>query len=318
MPFRSLRRKLFLGLSAATLLFGVAMVVFAQTFVRNSLVETLQDKGVAIARVLAADAVNPVITGKHLEIALELNDLKAADPEIAYAFVADEEGADVAGTFVGAIPVGLKGANRVNPARSHAVRELDTERGPVLDVGVPLLHGQIGELHLGLSLVPIRAAVNRIVWAILAFAAASVVLGAGAAVGFSTILTRPLHKLAGVAERFGRGEAAQPLPVESDDEIGTLAQVFNEMMAKRMQAAEEQAELIDELRTALGEVKTLRGFLPICSGCKKIRSDQGYWQQIESYLSEHSDAEVSHGLCPECAARLYPEIWVSVQKKGKA
>ncbi len=64
-------------------------------------------------------------------------------------------------------------------------------------------------------------------------------------------------------------------------------------------------------------MKTLRGFLPICSSCKKIRSDQGYWQQIESYLSEHSEAEFSHGLCPDCAQTLYPELWEKLKGRSE-
>ncbi len=62
------------------------------------------------------------------------------------------------------------------------------------------------------------------------------------------------------------------------------------------------------LQKALSEVKTLRGFIPICSGCKKIRDDQGFWQQIEMYIRDHSDAEFSHGLCPECIKIYFPGI----------
>lgn len=62
-----------------------------------------------------------------------------------------------------------------------------------------------------------------------------------------------------------------------------------------------------DLREALAKVKTLSGFIPICASCKKIRDDQGYWSQIESYISEHSDAEFSHGLCPECLEKYFPE-----------
>jgi hypothetical protein len=65
----------------------------------------------------------------------------------------------------------------------------------------------------------------------------------------------------------------------------------------------------DELRSALGEVKQLSGMLPICSSCKHIRNDQGYWQEVEVYLTEHSEAVFSHGLCPSCAHRLYPEYF---------
>jgi hypothetical protein len=61
-----------------------------------------------------------------------------------------------------------------------------------------------------------------------------------------------------------------------------------------------------ELKTALSQVKTLSGFLPICASCKKIRDDNGYWNQIESYIRNHSEAEFSHGICPDCAQKLYP------------
>ncbi|MCD4777258.1 MAG: tetratricopeptide repeat protein [Candidatus Aegiribacteria sp.] len=67
----------------------------------------------------------------------------------------------------------------------------------------------------------------------------------------------------------------------------------------------ELSDINDELREALAHVKTLQGMLPICASCKKVRDDDGYWQQIESYISEHSDAKFSHGLCPECMIRLY-------------
>ena len=70
----------------------------------------------------------------------------------------------------------------------------------------------------------------------------------------------------------------------------------------------ERERLVNELREALAEVKTLSGFLPICASCKNVRNDTGYWQQIESYLSEHADVEFTHGICPDCVAKLYPEF----------
>lgn len=63
-----------------------------------------------------------------------------------------------------------------------------------------------------------------------------------------------------------------------------------------------------QLQKALGEVKKLQGMLPICATCKKIRDDKGYWKQIESYIKEHSEAEFSHSICPECADALYKEL----------
>jgi PAS domain S-box-containing protein len=69
----------------------------------------------------------------------------------------------------------------------------------------------------------------------------------------------------------------------------------------------ERKRLIRHLRKALAEVKTLSGLLPICSHCKKVRDDQGYWQQIDAFITEHSDLFFSHGLCPECLEQHYPE-----------
>ncbi len=57
---------------------------------------------------------------------------------------------------------------------------------------------------------------------------------------------------------------------------------------------------------ARNEIKTLKGFLSICSSCKKIRDDKGYWTQIEAYIRDHSEAEFTHGICPECFKKLYP------------
>jgi len=67
------------------------------------------------------------------------------------------------------------------------------------------------------------------------------------------------------------------------------------------------ARRVEELQNALNHVKTLKGLLPICANCKKIRNDQGYWEQIEQYVREHSDAAFTHGICPECLEKLYPE-----------
>jgi PAS domain S-box-containing protein len=80
-------------------------------------------------------------------------------------------------------------------------------------------------------------------------------------------------------------------------------------ITERKQAEEERERLIGELQEALAEVKTLSGLLPICASCKSIRDDQGYWRQIEAYIQDHSEAEFSHSVCPECAKKLYPEVF---------
>lgn len=78
--------------------------------------------------------------------------------------------------------------------------------------------------------------------------------------------------------------------------------------AKR-KAEEEKERLIVELQEALANVKTLSGLLPICANCKKIRDDDGYWTLVEDYISDHSDAEFSHGICPDCGKQLYGDLY---------
>jgi PAS domain S-box-containing protein len=110
------------------------------------------------------------------------------------------------------------------------------------------------------------------------------------------------YELRATAVRDARGELA-----------GRMLHLRN--ITRRRQAEQEKERLIRELQQALADVKILHGLLPICASCKKIRDDQGYWQNLEGYISEHSEAEFSHGLCPDCLRRLYPDL-VSGQGGG--
>lgn len=95
----------------------------------------------------------------------------------------------------------------------------------------------------------------------------------------------------------------------AEEELENYRCNLEDMVEKR--TAELQAANERILKT-LAEVKTLSGLLPICASCKNIRDDKGYWRKLESYLSEHSDAEFTHGICQDCAESLYPDIY----KKG--
>jgi PAS domain S-box-containing protein len=90
-------------------------------------------------------------------------------------------------------------------------------------------------------------------------------------------------------------------------------------ISERKQNEKERDGLIDSLKNSLAKVRALSGLLPICASCKKIRDDKGYWNQIEAYIRDHSEAEFSHGICPECSMKLYPEYHrEEPQKTGKS
>jgi hypothetical protein len=90
---------------------------------------------------------------------------------------------------------------------------------------------------------------------------------------------------------------------------------LKEALYKRKQAEEEREKIIQELQDALADVKKLSGLLPICGSCKKIREDSGYWTRIEKYIKDHSEADFSHSICPECMKRRLPEFPVHNKKK---
>lgn len=79
-------------------------------------------------------------------------------------------------------------------------------------------------------------------------------------------------------------------------------------ITERKRCEKERERLISKLQKAIDEIKTLEGIIPICAGCKKIRDDTGFWEQVDAYVSKRTSARFSHGLCPACMKKYYPEI----------
>lgn len=100
-------------------------------------------------------------------------------------------------------------------------------------------------------------------------------------------------------------------------EIELELSIAQQEIEKRKVAEQERDNLIADLQKTLLEVKTLRGFLPICSHCKKIRDDKGYWNQIEKYIGDHSDVDFSHSICPDCAKKYYPDLDLYDDEQGQ-
>ena len=104
--------------------------------------------------------------------------------------------------------------------------------------------------------------------------------------------------------------------------LANLASMLGNMghlLLKQLETEKELEKKVEErtkaLQKSLEEIKSLRGILPLCSFCKKIRDDQGYWEQVDIYLQKHSDAEISHSLCPDCMKKYYPDQYESLVRK---
>lgn len=134
-------------------------------------------------------------------------------------------------------------------------------------------------------------------------------------------LTYPLKQLQYGLTEIGKGRLNTVIDIKSRDETRTLAETFNNMASdliklkseiekrnrKLKQEIEERKLVQAELQKVLDEIKTLRGIIPICTHCKKIRDDKGVWNKLEKYIHEHSYAEFSHGVCPKCAEKFYSQ-----------
>ena len=101
---------------------------------------------------------------------------------------------------------------------------------------------------------------------------------------------------------------------ERTAELSKVNEQLQRDIAKRITAEKEKEDVITELKDALSNIKTLKGLLPICAWCKKIRDDQGYWKKVETYIREHSDALFTHGICPDCLKKESPETYDEVFK----
>ena len=113
-------------------------------------------------------------------------------------------------------------------------------------------------------------------------------------------------EVTGVIEFFSR-EMQRP----DDELLQMMAALGSEigLFIERKRAEEEREKLILQLQDAMANIKVLRGLLPICASCKRIRDDTGYWKQLEDYIADRSEAKFTHGLCSECSRKLYPGIW---------
>jgi PAS domain S-box-containing protein len=152
------------------------------------------------------------------------------------------------------------------------------------------------------------------------------------AVGKSIFMLAPedmtAAEMAGFLESLRRGEKIESYETLRRKKDGgiisvdlTISPIKNELgqiqgsstiardITSRKLAEKERDELLASLQDALANVKTLHGMLPICSACNKIRNDEGYWERIETYIRERSDAEFTHGICPDCAKKLYPQFY---------
>jgi len=116
----------------------------------------------------------------------------------------------------------------------------------------------------------------------------------------------------------GRGERyieiTSSLLKDSEGKVIAGIEVVRDVTERKRLEAERE-KLIADLREALEKIKTLKGLIPVCAWCKKVRDDKGYWEELEHYIREHTDADFTHGICPDCLKEYDPETYRAYKKE---
>jgi len=214
----------------------------------------------------------------------------------------------------------LSGQGRKDEARELVLKDVDAADPPFLGAMDEYLGHEAAEI--GEALERAYRDISAVQMVIASLSGAVLLLWAVIIAAMSRGVIGPVVRLRHAAARLGEGDFGAPVGRPPSGEVGELVAAFDEMRVKLKAAIEDLAEevvsrkrteaekekIIAELRKALAEVKTLSGLLPICASCKKIRDDKGYWTQVETYVTDHTMAEFSHGLCPDCARKMYSDL----------
>ncbi len=271
-------RGLRFGLLAKIILFLTATLVplAAVTWtvsvraLRSSMTEEFTSKGTAIARSLASSGVD-LLLNRDASTVQAVVDQFAAIGGVAYVMVYDARKALVAHTFSPLVPDGIVDRNPVPGDAALQVREIDYPdpvtgaRRQVIDVGVPVLAGQLGTVRVGMDRSVIEAAAARAGRQLLLVFAGAAVAAVLAGVLFARRITRPVRQLVRVAERVGQGDLSRLVPVASRDEIGQLAQTFNDAVVRLRSLVQTEAERDEERRRREELQRNITRFLDVAT-----------------------------------------------------
>jgi sensor histidine kinase regulating citrate/malate metabolism len=156
MRIRHLQTKILAGTIGLVVLVGLAMTVFIKTIVYEKLAANLEKRGIFIAKTVATDSLNPLLTDKFYELDMMVKDLKNSEKDVEYVFILNGRNEVVAHTFEQGFPVDLKNINNAVNGRGYDLQRLETEKGAILDFCVPLMRGRAGFVHVGMAENPIK------------------------------------------------------------------------------------------------------------------------------------------------------------------
>ncbi|RCK74906.1 MAG: hypothetical protein ANABAC_1623 [Anaerolineae bacterium] len=238
----SVRSKILGIVLGLVLLLGLGITVQVRQALTQTMAAQLAEQSVSVARDLAARSTDLILLNDLFALHRLLQETKANNQNVAYAFLLDSQGHVLASTFGETFPVDLITANPIEPTAHHRTLIFATNQGYVWDTAVPILEGQVGVARVGLSDTSLRATLTTITNQLLLTTALVSLIGVTAATFLTWILTRPILDLAQAAQAVARGDFTQRVKRWANDEIGELATAFNQMVGELAKADEIRRE----------------------------------------------------------------------------
>lgn len=236
----SVRTKILGIVLGLVVLLGTGVTIQARYALTSTMTAQLEEQSVSVARDLAARSTDPILLNDLLGLHDLLEETIANNPNIRYAFLVDSRGQVIAHTFGGGFPLDLITLNPVHSNEHHKTALVQTDEGLVWDTAVPILDGKVGTARIGISDASMKAALSTLTAQLLLTTLLVSLTGILVAVFLTWILTRPIISLAHATQAVAQGDFSPRVPRWANDEIGDLAEAFNQMT--------EQLARTDELR----------------------------------------------------------------------
>ncbi len=238
----SVRSKILGIVLGLVILLGLGITIQVRQALTQTMAAQLAEQSVSVARDLAARSTDLILLNDLFALHRLLQETKANNQNVAYAFLLDADGQVLASTYGEIFPIDLIAANSVEPASRHRTVILATNEGYVWDTAVPILEGEVGIARVGLSDVSLRNSLAAITNQLLLTTALVSLIGVTAATFLTWVLTRPILDLAQAAQAVAKGDFAQRVKRWANDEIGELATAFNQMVSELAKADEIRRE----------------------------------------------------------------------------
>ena len=256
MKVTRLRTKLLCGSIGLVILLAAGLILFIQTTLSLKLTAALQKRGVSLARDLSGHVVDPILTENQLALQITALDSKDSEEDIEYEFVLDPKGEVLAHTFGETFPIDLMHVNELKAGQDYGIQTLNVGGKKVFDIAVPVLNGELGTAHLGISAEPVKRDIRDIIALFVKITLVLLIVGSGFAFLFMTSMTKPFSEFMKVAREVGAGDLSRRVTVSTDDEIGELAGTFNKMVADLQNTTVSRSQLetlIKERTTELSD-----------------------------------------------------------------